>query len=89
MRKKVYGSYKVENCAICGSVATLKNSQGLSMCTAHKNEELTDLKCICGDYLDVMTGKYGAFFRCFNCGPINLKKGLEMNNYPLKSIEDL
>ncbi|MFT4282846.1 MAG: hypothetical protein ACMXX6_00285 [Candidatus Woesearchaeota archaeon] len=89
MKKKVYGSYKKEICVICGVSATAKNDQGLTVCQNHKKENLTDLKCVCGDYLDVMTGKYGAFFRCFNCGAINLNKGLEMNGYPLKSIEDL
>ena len=89
MRKKVYGSYKKDFCVFCGKEAVSKNDQGLIVCLAHKKEELNDLKCVCGDYLDVMTGKYGPFFRCMNCGPINLKKGLEMNDYPLKSIEDL
>jgi hypothetical protein len=89
MRKKILGKYKVEECFICSKQATFKNSQGLSVCRDHKNEFLHDAKCLCGDYLDVMTGKYGPFFRCMNCGAINLKKGLEINGYPLKSIEDL
>lgn len=45
----------------------------------HKNEKLNDLKCACGEYLDVLEGKWGPYFRCMNCGNINFKKGIEMN----------
>ena len=88
MARLVKGS-KPPTCIICGEQASSKNKQGLSTCSIHKEEELTNLKCACGDYLDIMTGKYGAYFRCLNCGNINLNKGLDMNDYPLKSIKDL
>lgn len=89
MRKKVYGEYKVDKCPFCGSVATIKNPQGVPVCPAHKNEELENMKCACGSHLDIKEGKYGVFFLCRNCGPINLKKALDINGYPLISVNDL
>lgn len=88
-KKKTYGSYKTETCPFCSKQATTKNSQGVSVCQKHKELQLNDLKCACGDYLDLKTGKYGIFFSCFHCGSINYNKGLELNGYPLKSILDL
>lgn len=88
MRKK-YGEYKKDVCPFCSKIASVKNEQGVPTCQTHKKNLLQDLKCACGDYLDVMTGKYGPYFRCFNCGNINYQKGLVINDYPLKSIEDL
>lgn len=76
-------------CIVCGSVAVTKNKQKLDMCQKHKEIELNDLKCACGDYLDAMHGKYGPFFRCMQCGPINLKKAMDINDLPLKTINEL
>ncbi|PIN80388.1 hypothetical protein COV13_03635 [Candidatus Woesearchaeota archaeon CG10_big_fil_rev_8_21_14_0_10_32_9] len=89
MRKKVYGEYQVPKCPFCNSVATIKNNQGIPVCPHHKKEQLENLKCSCGATLDLMQGKYGPFFKCINCNLINYKKGLELNGYPLKSINDL
>ncbi|MFT4261485.1 MAG: hypothetical protein ACMXX9_03565 [Candidatus Woesearchaeota archaeon] len=89
MRKKEYGSYKIDSCPFCGLQATTKNSQQVPVCLKHKSLLLQDLKCSCGDYLDIKTGKYGVFFTCFNCGAVNFNKGLSINGYPLKSINDL
>lgn len=88
-RKKVYGSYKVELCPFCSKTSTTKNGQGISVCQRHKKAELLDLKCACGDWLDLKVGKYGPYFSCFKCGIVKYQKGLEINDYPIISIEDL
>ena len=75
---KRYGQSREDSCPFCGSRAIAKNKQGLNVCVNHKNESLDDIKCICGSYLDIRTGKFGPYFNCLNCGNINLKKGLEM-----------
>ncbi|MFP4568165.1 MAG: hypothetical protein ACLFN8_04420 [Candidatus Woesearchaeota archaeon] len=87
--KKVYGEYKVSKCPFCYGAAITKNPQNVPVCTRHKEEELQDLKCKCGEYLDVAIGRYGPFFKCYNCGIINFKTGLEINGYPLKDVADL
>ncbi len=76
-------------CPFCSRQATQKNSQQIPVCLSHKDALLEDLKCACGEYLDVKSGKFGVYFQCFNCGNINYKKGLEMNGYPIVSINDL
>ncbi len=78
MRKR-YGQSRIDNCPICGKTAVVKNSQGVPVCAGHKKKELKELKCVCGEWLDVQQGKWGPYFRCINCGNINFKKGLEMN----------
>ena len=87
--KKVYGEYKTDKCPFCGKIASAKNDQKIPTCSKHKKIDLQGLKCACGDYLDVASGKYGPYFRCFNCGNVNYQKGLSLNGYPLVSIEDL
>ncbi len=77
---KQYGQSKIEICPFCDKRATTKNSQGIPVCLAHKNKELKDMKCICGGWLDVRQGKFGAYFYCMNCGNINFKKAMEYNN---------
>ncbi|MDP7506055.1 MAG: hypothetical protein QF362_01250 [Candidatus Woesearchaeota archaeon] len=76
---KRYGQSKVNNCPFCGKTAIIKNSQKIPVCEKHKKTKLVDLKCICGEWLDLNSSKWGAYFRCINCGNINFKKGLEMN----------
>jgi hypothetical protein len=76
---KKYGESKVENCPFCGKSAVTKNDQGLPVCSTHKLTKLGELKCICGEYLDMRIGKWGVYFICTRCGNINLKKALEMN----------
>ncbi|MFH1400768.1 MAG: hypothetical protein ABIH41_04565 [Nanoarchaeota archaeon] len=78
MRKKVYGSYHVDNCVFCGRQATVKNPQKFPVCQEHIAKKLEDIKCACGDWLDIREGKFGTFFTCFHCGAISLHKGLEM-----------
>lgn len=76
---KRYGESQVVNCPFCGKTAVTKNSQQVPVCTAHKDNELKNLKCVCGEWLDILPGKWGPYFRCLTCGNINFKKGLEMN----------
>ena len=75
---KRYGESRIDRCPFCSKTATTANKQGVPVCSEHKDKNL-DLKCICGEYLDVMKGKWGPYFRCLNCGNISFKKGLSMN----------
>ena len=88
MRRKVYGESKQLTCFICNDTATTENPQGIPVCRHHK-EEYGDFKCMCGEWVDIKTGKFGAFGVCMNCGPVNMNKLMEINGYPLKSVEDL
>ncbi len=76
---KRYGQSKSELCPFCGKNGVTQNSQGISVCTNHKNDKLFDVKCLCGEWLDVKKGKWGPYFNCMKCGNINFKKGMEMN----------
>jgi len=76
---KRYGQSRVDNCPFCGKQCVTKNSQGIPVCAEHKNIELKDLKCSCGGWLDVKSGKFGSYFHCLNCGNISFSKGVEMN----------
>lgn len=86
--RKVYGQSQELQCPFCGSRATAKNEQGLPVCHRHTKNEV-NLKCVCGEYLDVKESKYGPFFTCMNCGAVSYKKGLEINDLPMISYEDL
>ncbi len=87
--RKVYSEENVSHCPFCGGAAITKNSQKVPVCTRHKDMELVDLKCACGRYLDIKEGKFGPFFICTNCNIVSFKKGLDMNGYPLRSVDDL
>ena len=76
---KKYGQSKVDSCPFCNKQSTTQNSQGVPVCSAHKTAIMNDMKCVCGDYADLMTGKYGFYFRCINCGNLNKNKVLERN----------
>lgn len=76
---KRYGESKIDRCPFCEETATIKNRQGVPVCRFHKDFELKNLKCVCGGWLDICSGKFGHYFKCMNCGNINFKKGLEMN----------
>jgi|SRR3989338_4750388 len=84
---KRYGQSKMETCPFCGKQASQQNEQGVVVCVQHRNTDLPDMKCLCGSYLDLRNGKYGAFFSCMKCGNINMKKALEIND--LKSLKEL
>lgn len=86
--RKVYGQSQQTPCPFCGSNVTAKNDQGLPVCHRHTKDEI-NLKCVCGEYLDVKESKYGTFFLCMRCGPVSYKKGMEINDLPLKSFEQL
>ena len=79
-RKKIYGQSRIDKCPFCGKTATTTNKQKIPTCLQHKDKTLDNLRCACGDYLDLKNGKFGVYFNCMHCGNINFKKGLEMNN---------
>jgi len=82
--RKTYGQSKVDKCIFCGKQSTTTNPQDIPVCIAHKNSEMGEMKCACGDYLDLMHGKYGPFFKCERCGIINMKKAFALN--PIKDV---
>lgn len=75
----------MDRCPFCRQRAVTENSQGVPVCVDHKEGMLDDLKCVCGGWLDVRKGKFGPYFFCMNCGNVNFKRGLEMND---KAIND-
>lgn len=82
--RKRYGESRIDGCPFCGKPSTSKNSQGVPVCIAHKKLVLDGLRCVCGSFLDVMAGKWGAYCRCPKCGNVNFKRVLEMNPNLLK-----
>ena len=76
--RKVYGESKNETCPFCDKRAITENPQGIPVCLNHKKNYL-DLKCVCGEWLDIKKSKFGAFCTCINCGAISLTKALSMN----------
>ena len=83
---KVYGASREDNCPFCGKRAVSKSEQGLSVCLDHKKKKLQNLKCICGDWLDLKIGKFGPYFNCFKCGNMNFSKAMEINRDLPKDI---
>ncbi len=75
---KVYGQSKLSNCTFCGRTATQKTEAGLEVCYQHTKETLSEIKCLCGGWLEQCRGKYGPYFNCLRCGNINFKKAMEM-----------
>ena len=45
---------------------------------------MVDLKCICGEWLDIKNGKYGPYFFCMQCGNISFSKAIEVNPQVMK-----
>ena len=84
---KKYGQSKVDKCPFCQKHATSMNRQNVPVCFSHKNEVLDNLKCVCGSTLEVLHGKFGAFFSCIKCGNMNLKKVMEFNAITAKTKE--
>ena len=76
---KQYGQSKIENCPFCGNRATTTNNQDVPVCQKHKDKDMVDLKCICGEWLDIKKGKYGPYFFCMQCGNISFSKAIEVN----------
>lgn len=77
---KKYGSYKRDICPFCKKTAYTKNSQNIPVCYDHKTKVLRDMKCYCGEFLELREGKYGSYFFCMNCNNISFKKALLMNS---------
>lgn len=86
--RKVYGQSQETICPFCGGTCTTKNGQGIPVCHRHVSNEI-NLKCVCGQWLDVKEGKFGTFFLCMNCGPVSPRKAFEANDLPIRSYEDL
>ena len=76
---KKYGQGRIERCPFCQKQAIALNKQSVPVCSSHKEEELNDLKCACGETLDILKGKFGVFFKCMKCGSMNLRKAMEFN----------
>lgn len=81
---KKYGQSKVDRCPFCSEQATTINSQKVPVCMRHKESILNEMKCACGSYAEMKSGKFGIYFSCLKCGNINLKKVLELNE-----VEDM
>jgi hypothetical protein len=81
---KRYGQSKIENCTFCDKRGLLKNTQGLIVCSDHRNKVMDDLKCACGNFLELRQGKFGPFYTCMNCGIISIKKAQEMQGMQKK-----
>ena len=82
---KKYGQSKIDNCPFCQKQAVNLNKQGVPVCPAHRKELLEDLKCVCGESLDILKGKFGVFFKCIKCGNMNLRKVMEFNTIKAKT----
>jgi endogenous inhibitor of DNA gyrase (YacG/DUF329 family) len=80
---KRYGESKKYECPFCGKTAITENNQGVPVCLAHKNEELMNLKCVCGEYVDLLKGKFGPYFHCMRCGNVNFNRIIEFNERAL------
>ena len=76
---KRYGQSKIDTCPFCEKQAITQNSQKVPVCLSHAKTDLPPMKCMCGETLDVLHGKYGVFFSCMKHGNINLRKALEIN----------
>ena len=85
---KKYGHSKIDNCPFCAKQATSMNPQDVPVCHGHKEELLDDLKCVCGSILEMLHGKFGVFFKCINCGNMNLRKVLEFNTINARMNND-
>ncbi len=76
---KRYGESKETRCPFCGKLATAKNAQGIPVCAQHKAKSMPEMRCSCGEWLELRTGRFGPYFFCLHCGNINFRKGLDMN----------
>ncbi len=75
---KRYGESKNQSCPFCGKTAVTENAQGVHVCIKHKGEYI-DAKCLCGEWLDIRSGKWGPYGICTRCGNISWSKILEAN----------
>ena len=84
---KRYGKSKEILCPFCEHQSITKNKQGVPVCEKHRNKELPEFTCACGDWLELRTGKFGSYFHCIKCGNISFDKGLELNENVLNKSE--
>ena len=84
---KRYGQSKIDKCPFCGKQAITQNSQKVPVCLDHSKRDLPPLKCMCGEAMEMLNGKWGVFFSCMKHGNMNLRKALEINpiNQPADS----
>ncbi|MBI2125085.1 hypothetical protein HYU08_00860 [Candidatus Woesearchaeota archaeon] len=73
-RKKTYGEYKVSHCPFCDKIATSKNEQGLDVCRVHTKQNIEEIKCTCGSWLETRSGKFGPY--------LQQRPGHEGDDYP-------
>lgn len=81
--RKVYGQSRIERCPFCGAQALSVTKQGVPVCRNHVDRVL-ELKCVCGEWLELKTSKWGPFFLCVNCGTVTFRKAMEMNEGQFK-----
>ena len=84
-KKTVYGQYKQDNCVFCPRMGTQKNEQGMVVCLHHRRQTLEEIKCVCGSWLEQRSGRFGPFFSCVKCGPIDFNRGLEIKKLSLEA----
>jgi len=84
---KKYGQSKVEKCPFCGMQGIARNVQGIPVCNKHKDKKLENAVCVCGEILELRTGKFGAYFYCLNCGNISFSKAMSVNDFTDKTPE--
>lgn len=82
---KKYGESWTDKCPFCGKQATTINNQNIPVCSGHKNASLEEMKCLCGEYLEIKHGKYGVYFFCIKCGNISAARIFEINNTSAKN----
>jgi len=76
---KRYGESKIDACPFCGRQVTTTNQQEIPVCVKHQQSLMNEMKCICGEYLETRTGKFGMYFHCPRCGNVNKRKVFEIN----------
>ena len=76
---KRYGQSRTDSCPFCDRQATNLNSQGIPVCVKHRNAKLSDMRCACGELLDIRQGKFGVFFSCMSCGSQSMSKVFSIN----------
>ena len=76
---KRYGESRIDRCPFCDQQATTLNRQQIPVCHKHRDSVLNEMKCLCGGFLELKSGKYGVYFNCIDCGNMNLKKVIEIN----------
>lgn len=76
---KKYGQSRINPCPFCGKTAVAENPQGVPVCSKHLKNFIPDLKCLCGDWLEIKKGKWGPYCHCLRCGNLNFKRILEIN----------